>query len=148
MLITGCGFQLQSAVTTPAEMQRTYIEAVERNSLFHLEMRRQLQAADVELVNAPDDATAILAISVDDTGQRVLSVSTRNVPAEYEVYYTIEYALLSGGNRLLAPQIMTLTRDYTYDTTLVLGKAREEQLMREAIVKDLARIVLKQLSSL
>jgi len=133
---------------TAAEMQRTYIDAVERNSLFHLELRRRLQAAGVELLDAPDDASAILAISVDETDQRVLSVSTRNVPTEYEVYYTVEYALLSGENRLLAPQFITLTRDYTYDETLVLGKAREEQMMRDAIVKDLVRIVLKRLSSL
>jgi len=78
----------------------------------------------------------------------VLSVSARNVPTEYEVYYSIEYALMSGENSLMAPQFLTLTRDYTYDETLVLGKAREEELMRGAIVRDLVRIVLKQLSSL
>ena len=49
---------------------------------------------------------------------------------------------------LLEPQFLTLTRDYTYDTTLVLGKAREEQLLREAIVDDLVRLVVRQLSTL
>jgi len=129
-------------------MQRTYIDAIERNSQFHRELRRQLKAAGVELVGAADDATAILSISADETDQRILSVSARNVPTEYEVYYTIEYALSSGEGNLLAPQLLTLTRDYIYDETLVLGKAREEQMMREAIVKDLVRVVLKQISSL
>ena len=46
------------------------------------------------------------------------------------------------------PQTLTLTRDYTYDSTLVLGKAREEELLRDAIVDDLVRIVLKQISTL
>ena len=129
-------------------MERTYIEAIERNSLFHRELRQQLLAAGTNLVESPDDATAIFSIRIDKTGQRVLSVSTRNVPTEFEVFYAVEYALVSGENSLLAPQFVTLTRDYTYDTTLVLGKAREEELMREAIVRDLVRIVLKQLSSL
>lgn len=129
-------------------MQLTYIDAIERNSLFHRELRSQLQAARVALVDSPDEATAILAISVDETDQRVLSVSARNVPTEYEVYYSIEYALISGENSLLAPQFLTLTRDYTYDETLVLGKAREEDLMRKSIVQDLVRIVFKQISSL
>jgi len=133
---------------TPVEMERTFIEAVERNSLFHRELRLALQAAGVELVDSPADATAIFLISIDETDQRVLSVSARNVPTEYEVYYTVEYALLSGENDLLTPQFITLTRDYTYDETLVLGKAREEEFMREAIVQDLVRVVLKQLSSL
>ena len=129
-------------------MERTFIEAVERNSLFHRELRLALKTAGVELVDSPADATAIFSISVDETDQRVLSVSARNVPTEYEVYYTVEYALLSGENDLLTPQFITLTRDYTYDETLVLGKAREEEFMREAIVQDLVRVVLKQLSSL
>ena len=129
-------------------MERTYIAAVERNSLFHRELQAQLRAADVQLVESPADATAVLTISIDESEQRVLSVSTRNVPTEFEVYYTVEYGLISGEESLLAPQYLTLTRDYTYDETLVLGKAREEALMRDAIVQDLVRIVLKQLSSL
>lgn len=129
-------------------MQRTYIDTIERNSQFHRELRRQLKATGVELVGAADDATAILSISADETDQRILSVSARNVPTEYEVYYTVEYALSSVEGNLLAPQLLTLTRDYIYDETLVLGKAREEQMMREAIVKDLVRVVLKQISSL
>jgi LPS-assembly lipoprotein len=147
-LLAGCGFHLQGELTTPAEMERTFVEAIERNSLFHRELQARLRAAGVQLVETPENATAILTISIDETDQRVLSVSTRNVPTEFEVYYTVEYGLVSGTESLLAPQYLTLTRDYTYDEILVLGKAREEALMRDAIVQDLVRIVLKQLSSL
>jgi LPS-assembly lipoprotein len=70
------------------------------------------------------------------------------VPTEYEVYYTIKYALDDGTKNLLDVQTLTLTRDYTYDSTLVLGKAKEEELLRDAIVDDLVRIVLKQISTL
>ena len=77
-----------------------------------------------------------------------MSVSARNVPTEYEVYYTIEYALDDGAKNLLDVQMLTLTRDYTYDSTLVLGKAKEEELLRNAIADDLVRIVLKQISTL
>jgi LPS-assembly lipoprotein len=147
-MLSGCGFQLQGALTMPAEMQRTYLDPVDKHSLFHRELRLQLQAAGVELVDTPDNSTAILSIRIDETDQRVLSVSGRNVPTEYEVYYTVEYSLASGEKVLLSPQDITLTRDYTYDTTKVLGKSREEAMLREAVVEDLVRIVLKQISSL
>jgi LPS-assembly lipoprotein len=147
-LLAGCGFHMQGELTTPPAMQRTYIQPIERNSLFHRELREQMQAAGVNLVDSVADATATFSIRVDQTGQRVMSVSARNVPTEFQVYYSVEYALVSGENTLLEPQSLALTRDYTYDTTLVLGKAHEEDLLREAIVKDLVRIVLKQLSSL
>lgn len=147
-LLGGCGFQLQGALTIPVDMEHTYLDPVDRHSLFYRELRLQLQAAGVELVDAPEDSTAILSIRVDETGQRVLSVSGRNVPTEYEVYYEIEYSIAKGEKILFLPQQVTLTRDYTYNTLKVLGKAREEAMLREALVKDLVRIVLKQISSL
>lgn len=129
-------------------MQRTYLDPVDEYSLFHRELRLQLQAAGVELVDTAEQATAILSIVVDETDQRVLSVSARNVPTEYEVFYTVGYSISSGDKVLLSPQDLTLTRHYTYDTTQVLGKAREESMLREAISRDLVRVVLKQISSL
>lgn len=139
---------MQSAFIVPTEMERTYIVTEDRYSLFYQELRRQFQAAGMQLVDVPDDTAATLTISVDRTDQRVLSVSTRNVPTEFEVYYSIEYGVDKGDTNLINRQSITLTRDYTYDETLVLGKAHEEQLLREAIVKDLVRIVLKQLGTL
>ncbi len=139
---------MQGALTTPAEMERTFVAAVDTHSQFYRELRTQLRMAGVDLVDTDADATATFSISFDETAQRVLSVSARNVPTEYEVYYTIEYALSAGPKNLLDRQTLTLTRDYTYDSRLVLGKGREEELLREAIVKDLVRIVLKQISTL
>jgi len=147
-LLAGCGFHLQGALTTPPEMERTYIAASDTHSLFYRDLRAALESSGVDVIDVSADATATLTISYDETAQRVLSVSARNVPTEYEVYYTIEYSLFSGTKSLLDEQTMTLTRDYTYDSTLVLGKAKEEDQLREAIVDDLVRIILKQISTL
>ena len=143
-MLAGCGFQLQGAFTPPPQMERTYIEAANRHSLLYRELRIAMQEAGIQ----PAAATATLNLSYDETDQRVLSVSARNVPTEYEVFYTIKYSLYAGQQTLLEMQSLTLTRDYTYDTTLVLGKAREEQMLREALAQDVVRIVLKQISSL
>jgi LPS-assembly lipoprotein len=147
-LLAGCGFQLQGTITTPPEMARTYISALDNRSQFYRELREALETTGVQLVDIESDATAVFRILYDHTDQRVLSVSARNVPTEYEVYYTIEYALDSGTKTLLERQTLNLTRDYTYDPTLVLGKEHEQQLLRDAIVDDLVRIVLKQISTL
>ena len=146
--MSACGFHLQGAASTPAEMQRTYISTPDEFSQFYRELRRNLMAAGVELTASPQDATATLTILYDFTDQRVLSVSARNVPTEFEVFYTVQYTITSGEKSLLDLQELTLTRDYTYDSTLVLGKAKEEQLMRDAIVGDLVRIVMEQISTI
>jgi len=146
--LTACGFQLQGAFTPPADMARTYISTTDRNSPFYREFDERLRSAGVELVESGADATSTFSIFADETGQRVLSVSARNVPTEYEVFYTITYSFDSGTTGLMPQQTLTLTRDYTYDSTLVLGKAREEELLREAIVDDLVNVVMKQISTL
>ncbi|HEX7062400.1 MAG TPA: LPS assembly lipoprotein LptE [Woeseiaceae bacterium] len=146
--LAGCGFHLRSAPDIPSQMARTYIDTQDRFSLFYRKLADGLEQAGVELVDTPEAATAELVIHTDDTGQRVLSVSARNVPTEYEVYYTVYYSLVSGKSVLMEPRLETLTRDYTYDQTRVLGKEREEELLREAIADDLVRVVLRQLSSL
>lgn len=129
-------------------MEKTFIASADRYSSFYREFDAQLRAAGVAQAETEADATAVFTIIADDTGRRVLSVSARNVPTEYEVFYTITYSLYSGTKGLLPQQTLTRTRDYTYDPTLVLGKAREEELLREAIVQDLVRIVMKQISTL
>ncbi len=146
--LTACGFQLRVAPDIPAEMSRTYISADDKFSLFYRTLRSELKNAGVQLVDSPAKASAVFSILADKTDQRVLSVSARNVPREFEVFYTVFYSVESGNSTIMPPQSLTRTRDYTYDETLVLGKAREEELLREAIVDDLVEVILKQLSSL
>jgi LPS-assembly lipoprotein len=148
LLLSGCGFQLRGATTVPMELSRTYIDTSDRRTLFYRELRDVLRKSGVEVVDDPADSTAIFNINSDETGQRVLSVSARNVPREFEVFYTVVYGVVTTDKVIMSPRRQTLTRDYIWDETLVLGKEKEEQLLREAIVHDLTRNVLIQLSAL
>jgi LPS-assembly lipoprotein len=139
---------MRGAQSVPTEMERTYISTNNRHSQFYQGLLRELHASGVEIVDTPVDSTAEFVILKDDTGQRVLSVSGRNVPREFEVFYTVQYQLISGENTLMEIRQQTLVRDYTWDETLVLGKEHEQEVMRDAIVDDLIRVILIQLSSL
>ncbi len=147
LLQAACGFQMRGAASVPPEMARTYIDAQDRRSLFYRRLRDGLQNAGVNVVDSPGDATATFSILTDLPGERVLSVSARNVPREFEVFYTVFYSVQTEDETLLEPSSQTLTRDYTWDETQVLGKEKEEELLRAAIVDDLVRIVLIQLSA-
>jgi LPS-assembly lipoprotein len=147
-LLTGCGFQMRGTTSVPAEMSHTYIESTDKHSLFYRKLRVSFKNSGIDLVESALEASAVFSIISDVTGQRVLSVSARNVPREFEVFYTVMYGLKTEKESLLDPRSQTLTRDYTWDETQVLGKEKEEQLMREAIVDDLVRTILIQLSAL
>ena len=148
LLLAACGFQMRGAGSVPPEMARTYIAAENVRSPFYRRLRDSLRNAGVEVVESPVEATATFSIISDIPGQRVLSVSARNVPLEFEVYYTVYYSVQTADATLLEARSQTLTRDYTWDETQVLGKEKEEALLRDAIVADLVRIVLIQLSAI
>ena len=148
IVLSGCGFHVRGASNVPSDMQRTFIATEDRHSQFYQALRTELKQTGIEVVDSPADATAIFVIHADVTRQRVLSVSARNVPTEYEVYYMVSYSLQSGQTTLLDRRTQTQVQDYTWDETLVLGKEHEQQQLRRAIVGDLVRVVMIQLSSL
>ena len=146
--IASCGFALRERPTLPPEMSHTFISSDDRQSLFYRTLRDELLRSGVRVVDSPLDATATLTILKDETGQRVLSVSARNIPREYEVFYSVIYRVENDTGVMYEPDEQTRTQDYTYDETLVLGKAREEELIRQAIAGDLVRVVMFQLAAL
>ena len=64
LLIAGCGFHLQGALTVPPQLERTYIAATNRHSGFYRDLRAALEAAGVNVVDQSADATATLRIAL------------------------------------------------------------------------------------
>ena len=141
----GCGFQLQGAGVLPDVVATTYVEAPQRFTEFHLRLTDALISRGVELTESREEAGAVLRILEDETGQRVLSVSARNTPQEYEVFYAVGFSLEAGGTTLIDNEFLVATRSYSYDPTQVLGMSAEEQVLREALAEDLARRVLRRI---
>lgn len=147
-LLAGCGFHLQGAGALPAAMVRTYVSTGEPHSPFQQSLREVLRQRGAEVLAAPAAGAAVLNITSDDTGQRVLSVSARNIPREYEIYYAVTFSLRVGEEALATNESLVVTRAYTFDETQVLAKAAEEQILRRALAEDLARRVLQRIQAL
>ncbi|HEY4369333.1 MAG TPA: LPS assembly lipoprotein LptE [Steroidobacteraceae bacterium] len=146
--LSACGWRLQGTARLPELMAVTYVDSDDRYSDFNRALRESLTASGARLATDRSTATAIVRIRKDQSGQRVLSVSARNTPEEYEVYYTVEYSVDGVNGELIAPQTLNLTRDYSYDETAVLAKQREQAVLREALARDLAGLVIRRLASL
>jgi LPS-assembly lipoprotein len=145
-VLVACGFHLQGAQPLPAAMQTTFLDVTDTDTGFARALRRTLADAGTTLTPNRDDATAVLRVLQDDAGQRVLSVSPVGVPEEYELYHTIEVSLVGGGRTLLEPYTVTVTRDYRFEPTDVLGKQHEAEYLQEAMVDDLVQLVLRRLT--
>ncbi len=148
LTVAGCGFQLEGSGALPSAMEQTYVDAVRPSSEFLGSLREVLRRRGLEVVSDAGQAGATLVITEDSTGQRVLSVSARNIPREYEIYYAVTFSLRVGSEPLVESESLVLTRGYTYDETQVLGKSQEEEVLRAALAEDLALQVVRRIEAI
>ncbi|MFT3907350.1 MAG: LPS assembly lipoprotein LptE [Steroidobacteraceae bacterium] len=155
LALGGCGFHLQGRTQLPAKLAALRLSADDTQSDFYHALRLSLLNANTQLVDADAPAAAgdaprpvQLIIEQDSATTRVLTVSTRNVPTEYELTYAVRYSVQMGDQKLIDAEKLSLSRDYSYAENQELAKQHEAAILREALAKDLASVVMRRLASL
>lgn len=146
--LAACGFQLQGRQSLPAGLATLEVDTADRHSDFTAALQRSLLASGVRIVDRAGTDGAVLRILRDQVTERVLSVDARNIPTDYELIYEVEVAVRAGNSELMAAEPFTLSRIYSFDETRLLAKEREKVILREALARDLAGVVLRRLSAL
>jgi outer membrane lipopolysaccharide assembly protein LptE/RlpB len=147
-LLNACGWRLQGVGGYPESMNSTYVDAKDRYTPFYRKLRVALEQGGVKLAASPIDADTVIRIEKDDAGQRVLTVSGRNVPTEYNAFYSVTYSVWSDGKQVRKPHSLSSRQDYNYDSTQILGKARESEKLQSALADRLVAQVSRELSSI
>jgi LPS-assembly lipoprotein len=148
VMLAACSFRLQGRQHLPARLAVLQLDAVDAHSDFTAALRRALDASGAKLVDSAAPGEAVVRIVRDQVSERVLSVDVRNIPTDYELVYEVEVTVSAGGRELLAAQPFTLSRIYSFDETKLLAKEREKDVLRAALARDMASVVLRRLSSL
>ena len=146
--VAGCGFRMQGATSLPEGLDQVYVATKDELTPFAVELRKAIDGAGAELAPNAGEADAVVRITQDRTGRRVLSVSARNTPQEYQIFYSVEFSVERGTEQVVAPQPIELTRAISFSESDVLAKDREERILRDAMARDLADLVLRRLESL
>jgi LPS-assembly lipoprotein len=148
LAVAGCGFRLQGRVPLSSSLTITHVAADDIQSDFVQDLRRALLAAGVRLAPGRADSTAVIEVQRDELIERIVSISARNIPREYELTYVVRIRVLRGDREVLAPEEIALSRDFSFDERAVLAKEREKEALRAALASDLVGIVMRRLSSL
>ena len=146
--LAGCGFQLQGRTDYSSELESLYLLVPDEATPLAQELSRSLTVAHVTLVDDPGAATAVLQIVSDDTGRTVESVTPQNRPREYRIFYRATYRVTAGSKVLLDDQRVIRTRVYTYDELQVLAKAHEEDMLRQALAREIAGVITRRLANI
>jgi len=148
LLLSGCGFHLKGAIVLPADVKSVYVATNDELSPFFVELGRALRASGATQAASAEAADTVIRVTQDRTGRRVLSVNARNTPQEYQVFYVLGYSVDHGGKQAVPPQEIELSRSYSFSESELLAKDREETILREALARDLADLVVRRLASL
>ncbi|MFP4245455.1 MAG: LPS assembly lipoprotein LptE, partial [Ectothiorhodospira sp.] len=147
LLLSGCGFQLREAGVLPGPMERTTLVGLESWDPLYNELQQALQARGGEVVPR-DEATARLEILENRTGRRNLSVGGDARVSEYEVQLRLTYRVQGVDSSFTVPRkSLTLSRDYLFDASGVLGRDEQERVLQEAMRRDAVELMMIHLQN-
>ena len=146
--LAGCGFHLQGRTPLPQEFAFTYIDTRDEQTDFVQDLRKALIASGAKVIRTQGSSGATIEVHDDELTERVLSVSARNIPTEYELTYKVKFSVTSGGKSLIENEEISATRDISCDEAQLLAKEREQELLSEALARDLVALVMRRLAAL
>ena len=147
VLISACGFQLQTRTDLPAEMQRTRLEVQLPYSTFARRLETYLEQGGVKVVTALDDA-AVLEVPVNNSRKEIQSIGDNARVREFLIRHTVKFRLLdSEGNELIPLQTFEQSRVYSFNEQNILAAEREDEFLRNDLSDSLARMVVRRLGT-
>ena len=147
-LVTGCGFQLRGQAEIP--YTSLYVDGNPGSPLV-VNLQRMIRAGGHKnrLAKSSDTAERTIQILSETSNKVILSISGTGRVGEYQLQYRVRYRLLAPkGKEILAPAEIVLSRDMSYNDTLVLAKGSEEQLDYRDMQNDAAQQILRRIALL
>ena len=146
LVLTGCGFQLRREPSLP--FKRIALSGFGARSTQAAALRRAA-GTGVEFLGVPAQAEVVV-VALSETKERgVVGSSAAGQVRELRLVVKLRYRVLGrDGQEWLGPTELSQYRDMTYNETDALAKELEEgQLVRD-MEADIARQVVRQLSTL
>ncbi len=153
--LPACGFRLRGAMQMPFGSLRTNLD---ENAGVGQELVSQLRASGVRVLTPrtpvvagqpPESAEMILDVLTDVRGRAVVGKTATGQVRELQLRHRFKFRVRSPqGREWIEATELLLERDMSFSEELVLGKEQEEQLLYRDMQQDIARQVLRRLSSI
>lgn len=144
--LTGCGFQPRGNLPLAPPLHNLYFQSADPYSTLSHNIKQYLKASGVHLAATPEQATTILRIISENTGQQLLTVSGTQQTRQYNLILTVIFQIEnSKGVPLYPAQTVSETRTIPISSNQILGGSNEANnlynQMRQAIVYDMMTLL-------
>lgn len=146
-LLAGCGFQLRRTEGIP--FASLYVDAPPGSAVAQRVIAQLKASRSTRLAASAAQADAVLKLDREALNKRILSLSGAGRVTEYRLNMELTYSIIDQGARSIATsETIELSRDVTYDDSLVLAKSAEENLLYRDMEEDAARRIIRRLQAL
>ncbi len=146
LLLQGCGFHLRGVVILPDEMEATRIDGVGVSTELIRAVEDGVRRTNGAIVQHESSATSTLELSSETFSRRVTTVdSSTGKVSEYALSYRVAWKLRSVDGAVLDQGEIKQSESYKYSGTEVLGKEQEEKHLREVMIRETVRDLLRAL---
>ncbi|TCJ12760.1 lipoprotein B transmembrane [Parasulfuritortus cantonensis] len=159
--LAGCGFQLRgqaklpfksayveaggvggrgSAITGPMPSARSRESTLAKSLRHYLDVQGKLAAQR-------NKADVVILLTNETRGKSILSLSGAGKVREYRLVHSLTISAISpGGEEMLAPTDIRLTRDFSYSDEQILAKEAEEATLRKDMEDEALRQIIRRLA--
>jgi len=145
LLLNGCGFHLRGQASMPFDT--LYIQTSNPGMLFISNLRRNLEANRVTVVDSAEEAEVILDIVYELADKQVLSLGGDGRVNEFRLNYRVSLRAYDLKQRSWLPaEEFVQRRDYSFDDAQILAKESEEALLQQSMRSDMVQQIVRRLS--
>lgn len=150
-LVTACGFRLAGNRPLPEPLKSVYIDVVApyRVSEPPLEayLRSSLLRRGGQVHGKAGEGVTMIRLSDLAETRTVLSLGPDGKALEYQLTTRVNVQVMLGQKMLLPPDMLSASRDYSFNAQQVLAKEAEEARLRDFIQAELAELLLLRLET-
>ncbi|HWX00788.1 LPS assembly lipoprotein LptE [Collimonas sp.] len=146
-LLCACGFHLRgSANLAFSSIYMTFAPT----SPLGIELKRNIVASgNTKVLAKPEGAEVTLGVLSETREKVILTLNSSGRPSEYMLYYRLTFHVTDAQNKeLLAPTLITLKRDISYNSSQELSKDAEEVLLYRDMQSDMVQQILRRLAAI
>lgn len=149
LMLAGCGFQPRGESARPAaNLSPVIITGQAEHTPFHRVLSEALDDAGVSLGNR-DSAVTRIHVLRQKSKRLVLSVDERGKTVEFELEESLEYRLTHPVGSTPTPVRKLVSRRILYNPgTQLLGRSREQAMLRQDMYQELSRQLINHLATL
>lgn len=147
LLLGACGFHLrgQSAYSLP--FQTLHIKSANDYAPFIAELKRAITNNNAQVTDSPEQAQLTLHIVSETADKQILSLSGGGRVREYRLQYRVSLRMYDQKQQdWLAPEEITLRRDFSFDDAQVLAKEQEEAMLFQNMRGDAVQQIMRRLN--